>query len=97
MPKRVHMLVVRYSRMSTQPPSPRRQRAKRVELQPGAAPRRIEEVDVAITREAASGRLGFGIDAMNTIVEVDAQGPVAGKLKVGDKILRRTPALHAST
>ena len=86
-PKRVHQLVVRYSRMSTQPPSPRRVRARKVELAAGSAPRRIEEVDVTITREASSGRLGFGIDAMNTVVEVDAHGPVAGKLKVGDKIL----------
>lgn len=86
-PKRVHQLVVRYSRMSTQPPSPRRMRAKKVEVAAGSAPRRIEEVDVVITRETNSGRLGFGIDAMNTVVEVDAHGPVAGKLKVGDKIL----------
>ena len=33
-------------------------------------PRRIEELEVTITREG-SGRLGFGIDAMNTVVEVD--------------------------
>jgi len=86
-PKRVHQLVVRYSRMSTQPPSPRRARGRRVELQAGAAPRRIEEVDVTINREPSTGRLGFGIDAMNTVVEVDRHGPVADKLKVGDKIL----------
>ena len=47
----------------------------------------IEELDITITRDERSGRLGFGIDAMNTIVEVDANGPVAGKLEVGDKIL----------
>ena len=47
----------------------------------------IEELDITITRDERSGRLGFGIDAMNTIVEVDAKGPVAGKLEVGDKIL----------
>jgi len=86
-PKRVHQLVVRYSRMSSQPPSPRRVRARKVEVQPGAAPRRIEEVEVVISREAGTGRLGFGIDAMNTIVEVDKNGPVADKLKIGDKIL----------
>jgi len=86
-PKRVHQLVVRYSRMSTQQASPRRARARKVELAAGSAPRRIEEVDVTITREKDSGRLGFGIDAMNTVVEVDTNGPVAGKLKVGDKIL----------
>ena len=45
-----------------------------------------EELEITITREG-SGRLGFGVDAMNTVVEVDANGPVAGKLKVGDKIL----------
>merc|ERR1712106_1001350 len=50
------------------------------------SPRRVEELEITITREG-SGRLGFGIDAMNTVVEVDANGPVAGKLKVGDKIL----------
>jgi len=58
-----------------------------VELPAGSAPRRIEEVDVTITREPSTGRLGFGIDAMNTVVEVDRHGPVADKLKVGDKIL----------
>mmetsp|Transcript_22119 Transcript_22119/g.37768 ORF Transcript_22119/g.37768 Transcript_22119/m.37768 type:complete len:264 (+) Transcript_22119:3-794(+) len=72
--------------MSSQPPSPRRARAKKVELQAGAAPRRIEELELVIDRDG-SGRLGFGIDAMNTIVEVDAKGPVSGKLKVGDKII----------
>lgn len=35
----------------------------------------------------ACRRLGFGIDAMNTVVEVDRNGPVGDKLKVGDKIL----------
>ena len=52
--------------------------------------RRIEELEIAISREAATGRLGFGIDAMNTVVEVDPSGPVAGKLRVGDKILAGT-------
>ena len=45
-----------------------------------------EELEITITREG-SGQLGFGIDAMNTVIEVDANGPLAGKLKVGDKIL----------
>merc|ERR1719353_1892719 len=85
-PKRKHQLVVRYTRMSSQQASPRRARARRVQSQGGGAPRRIEELEIVITRES-SGRLGFGIDAMNTVVEVDANGPVAGKLKVGDKIL----------
>ena len=85
-PKRKHQLVVRYTRMSSQAVSPRRARARKVQSQGGGAPRRIEELEVTITREG-SGRLGFGIDAMNTVVEVDANGPVAGKLKVGDKIL----------
>ena len=69
--------------MSSQPPSPRRVRAKKLRQAEGAAPRRIEELDVDIQREPESGRLGFGIDAMNTIVEVDPNGPVAGKLQVG--------------
>jgi C-terminal processing protease CtpA/Prc len=85
-PKRMHQLVVRYSRMSSQPPSPRRARAKSVATDAGSAPRRIEEIDMSIEREK-SGRLGFGIDAMNTVVEVDQAGPVANKLHVGDKIL----------
>jgi len=85
-PKRKHQLVVRYTRMSSQAVSPRRARARKVQSQGGGAPRRIEELEITITREG-SGRLGFGIDAMNTVVEVDANGPVAGKLKVGDKIL----------
>jgi len=85
-PKRKHQLVVRYTRMSSQAVAPRRSRARKVQAQGGGAPRRIEELEVTIQREP-SGRLGFGIDAMNTVVEVDPQGPVAGKLKVGDKIL----------
>jgi len=86
-PRKVHQLVVRYSRVSTQPPSPRRARSKRIEGDSNAAPRRIEELDVTIAREAGTGRLGFGIDQMNTVVEVDPKGPVAGKLQVGDKIV----------
>lgn len=86
-PRKTHKLIVRYTRMSSQPPSPRRVRAKKLRQAEGAAPRRIEEIDVMIEREPASGRLGFGIDAMNTIVEVDPNGPVAGKLHVGDKIV----------
>merc|ERR1719424_1851500 len=85
-PKRKHQLVVRYTRMSSQAVSPRRARARKVQSHGSGAPRRIEELEITITREG-SGRLGFGIDAMNTVVEVDANGPVAGKLKVGDKIL----------
>jgi hypothetical protein len=50
-------------------------------------PRRIEEIDVLIMREPSSGRLGFGIDQMNTVVEVDPKGPVGNKLSVGDKIV----------
>jgi len=86
-PRKMHQLVVRYTRVSTQPTSPRRVRSKRIELDPGSAPRRIEELDVVITREASSNRLGFGIDQMNTVVEVDPNGPVASKLQVGDKII----------
>ena len=86
-PRKMHQLVVRYSRVSTQPASPRRQRSKRIEGDPSAAPRRIEELDVTITRESGTGRLGFGIDQMNTVVEVDPKGPVASKLQVGDKIV----------
>ena len=86
-PRKMHQLVVRYSRVSTQPQSPRRQRSKRIEGDANAAPRRIEELDLTITREAGSGRLGFGIDQMNTVVEVDPKGPVANKLQVGDKIV----------
>jgi len=56
--------------MSSQPPSPRRARAKSVATDAGSAPRRIEEIDMSIEREKG-GRLGFGIDAMNTVVEVD--------------------------
>ena len=86
-PRRMHRLVVRYSRVSTQQASPRRPRARRIEAEPGAAPRRIEELDVQITREAETGRLGFGIDQMNAVVEVDPKGPVANRLQVGDKIV----------
>mmetsp|Transcript_4176 Transcript_4176/g.9039 ORF Transcript_4176/g.9039 Transcript_4176/m.9039 type:complete len:1309 (+) Transcript_4176:110-4036(+) len=86
-PKKKHELIVRYSRMSSQVKSPRRDRAKKLGAQVGAAPRRIEEIDVVISREPGTGRLGFGIDPMNTVVEVDPQGPVAGQLKVGDKIV----------
>jgi len=86
-PRKMHQLVVRYSRVSTQPPSPRRTRSKRIEGDPNVAPRRIEEIDVTITRESGTGRLGFGIDQMNTVVEVDPKGPVASKLQVGDKIV----------
>merc|ERR1719316_1237183 len=49
-------------------------------------PKRKHQLVVRYTRMSsqreASGRLGFGIDAMNTVVEVDPQGPVSGKLKV---------------
>mmetsp|Transcript_24541 Transcript_24541/g.80804 ORF Transcript_24541/g.80804 Transcript_24541/m.80804 type:complete len:1323 (+) Transcript_24541:97-4065(+) len=86
-PQRTHQLIVKYARMSTQPPSPRRERAKKLVPDKGAAPRRIEEIEVKIRREKGTGRLGFGIDAMNTIVEVDPNGPVAGQLQVGDKII----------
>lgn len=86
-PRKMHQLVVRYSRVSTQHVSPRRIRSKRIEADAGAAPRRIEEIDVLITREPSTGRLGFGIDQMNTVVEVDPKGPVAFKLQVGDKIV----------
>jgi len=86
-PRKTHQLVVRYSRVSTQPASPRRSRSKRIEAEPGSAPRRIEELDVVIMREVESNRLGFGIDQMNTVVEVDPKGPVASKLQVGDKIV----------
>ena len=86
-PRRTHRLVVRYSRVSSQKPSPRRQRSVRIEAEPGAAPRRIEEIDLQITRESSTGRLGFGIDQMNTVVEVDPKGPAASKLQVGDKIV----------
>jgi len=82
----MHQLVVRYSRVSTQPPSPRRSHSKRIEGDPNLAPRRIEEIDLTITRESGTGRLGFGIDQMNTVVEVDPKGPVASKLQVGDTI-----------
>ena len=49
-PKRVHKLVVRYSRMSNGATSPRRARARKVTQQQqqatgGAAPRRIEEIE----------------------------------------------------
>ena len=86
-PRKMHQLVVRYTRTSTGRVSPRRQRATRIEVDPGSAPRRIEELDLSITREASTGRLGFGIDHMNTVVEVDPKGPVASKLQVGDKII----------
>jgi C-terminal processing protease CtpA/Prc len=92
-PRRVHKLVVRYTRISNQAVSPRRVRARKMPQQSGSAPRRIEELDVVISREAKTGRLGFGIDTMNTIVEVDPAGPVAGKLKVGDKIVAVDGAL----
>eukprot|EP00308_Calcidiscus_leptoporus_P024250 CAMPEP_0119366430 /NCGR_PEP_ID=MMETSP1334-20130426/13293_1 /TAXON_ID=127549 /ORGANISM="Calcidiscus leptoporus, Strain RCC1130" /LENGTH=1364 /DNA_ID=CAMNT_0007382635 /DNA_START=58 /DNA_END=4152 /DNA_ORIENTATION=+ len=86
-PQKRHNLVVRYTRMSSQPKSPRRERAKKLGAQVGAAPRRIEELDIVISREPQTGRLGFGIDPMNTVVEVEPNGPVAGQLKVGDKIV----------
>ena len=86
-PRKMHQLVVRYSRVSTQPSSPRRARSRRIEGDPNSAPRRIEEIDLTITRESGTGRLGFGIDQMNTVVEVDPKGPVATKLQVGDKIV----------
>jgi len=93
-PRRTHMLVVRYTRMSNQQLSPRRARARKLQQQQtGNTPRRIEELDVVISREAGTGRLGFGIDTMNTVVEVDPNGPVAGKLKVGDKIVAVDDAL----
>ena len=66
-PRKMHNLVVRYSRVSSQLPSPRRNRSRRIEADAGTAPRRIEELDVSITRETNSGRLGFGIDQMNTV------------------------------
>jgi len=86
-PRKMHQLVVRYTRVSSQPASPRRSRSKRIEADPASAPRRIEELDVTISREPTSNRLGFGIDQMNTVVEVDPKGPVAAKLQVGDKIV----------
>jgi myosin-5 len=86
-PRKMHQLVVRYTRVSTQQASPRRQRSRRIEAEPGVAPRRIEESELQIMREAGTGRLGFGIDQMNTVVNVDSRGPVAGKLQVGDKII----------
>mmetsp|Transcript_14885 Transcript_14885/g.24859 ORF Transcript_14885/g.24859 Transcript_14885/m.24859 type:complete len:760 (+) Transcript_14885:1-2280(+) len=93
-PRRTHKLVVRYSRMSNQQASPRRSRARKLQQQQvGATPRRIEELDVVINREANTGRLGFGIDTMNTVVEVDPNGPVATKLRVGDKIVAVDDAL----
>ena len=42
---------------------------------------------MTVGREAGTGRLGFSIDAMNTVVEVDPSGPIKDKLKVGDKIV----------
>jgi len=92
-PKKKHELIVRYSRMSNQPGSPRRSRSRKLQQQVGSTPRRIEELDIVITREPGSGRLGFGIDPMNTVVEVDPTGPVADKLKVGDKIVAVDDAL----
>jgi C-terminal processing protease CtpA/Prc len=86
-PRKMHNIVVRYSRVSSQPPSPRRTRTKRLDADPGSAPRRIEEIDISLTREASTGRLGFGLDQMNTVVEVDPKGPVGSKLFVGDKIV----------
>ena len=90
-PKRVHKLVVRYSRMSNGAPSPRRSRARRVTQQQqqatgGAAPRRIEEIELTVTREKETGKLGFSIDAMNMVVEVEPS--LASKLKVGDKVIK---------
>ena len=87
MPRRTHTLVVRYSRAATQPPSPRRARASKAERPSGATPRRIEELEVVVTRDAATGRLGFSIDPMNTVVEVDPRAAVSKLLKVGDKII----------
>ena len=91
MPKRVHKLVVRYSRMSNGATSPRRSRARRVTQQQqqatgGAAPRRIEEIELTVTREKETGKLGFSIDAMNMVVEVEPS--LASKLKVGDKVIK---------
>ena len=90
-PKRVHKLVVRYSRMSNGATSPRRSRARRVTQQQqqatgGAAPRRIEEIELTVTREKETGKLGFSIDAMNMVVEVEPS--LASKLKVGDKVIK---------
>jgi hypothetical protein len=90
-PKRVHKLVVRYSRMSNGATSPRRSRARRVTQQQqqatgGAAPRRIEEIELTVTREKETGKLGFSIDAMNMVVEVEPA--LASKLKVGDKVIK---------
>ena len=87
MPRRTHTLVVRYSRAATQPPSPRRARASKAERPSGATPRRIEELEVVVTRDAATGRLGFSVDPMNTVVEVDPRAAVSKLLKVGDKII----------
>jgi hypothetical protein len=61
-PKRVHKLVVRYSRMSNGATSPRRSRARRVTQQQqqatgGAAPRRIEEIELTVTREKETGKV----------------------------------------
>ena len=90
-PKRVHKLVVRYSHMSNGATSPRRSRARRVTQQQqqatgGAAPRRIEEIELTVTREKETGKLGFSIDAMNMVVEVEPS--LASKLKVGDKVIK---------
>ena len=77
--------------MSNGATSPRRSRARRVtQLQQqatgGAAPRRIEEIELTVTREKETGKLGFSIDAMNMVVEVEPA--LASKLKVGDKVIK---------
>ena len=53
-------------------------------------------VDAAVFLElksAGTGRLGFGINEMNTVIEVDANGPSADKLHYGDKIVAVNGAL----
>ena len=85
-PRRTHALIVHYSRSSNAVVSPRRKRARKI-VSTGSASRRMEEMTVTIKRETSTGKLGFSIDASNTVVEVDPRGSVAHTLHVGDKII----------